>query len=105
MSIVRFASSAEVVIPFKIGQTSHEITKELDKIKFTGGSTRIANAIDQSLTDLSRWRRSDAIQVVQLECAMSSSLPVTADGLKLLQYSFKPISAADNHFIIRWIWT
>lgn len=61
--MVRFASSAEVVIPSKISRTPSEIMEKLDKIKFTGGGTRIARAVDLALTDLSRWRRNDAIQV------------------------------------------
>ncbi|EFO24789.2 von Willebrand factor domain-containing protein [Loa loa] len=63
VSVMRFASSAEVVIPFKISRTPNEIMEKLDKIKFTGGSTRIAKAVDLALTDLSRWRRNDAIQI------------------------------------------
>ncbi|VDK80733.1 unnamed protein product [Litomosoides sigmodontis] len=63
VSLVRFASSAEVVIPFEISQTRNEILKKLDKIKFTGGSTRIANGVHYALADLARWRRDDAIQI------------------------------------------
>ncbi|MCP9261050.1 hypothetical protein DINM_004146 [Dirofilaria immitis] len=37
--------------------------QELDKIKFTGGGTRIAKAVNLALADLSRWRRNDAIQM------------------------------------------
>ncbi|KAL3997471.1 von Willebrand factor type A domain family protein [Acanthocheilonema viteae] len=66
VSVVRFASSAEIVIPSKINQTPNEIIGALDKIKFTGGGTRIASAIDLTLADLSRWRRSDAIQILIL---------------------------------------
>lgn len=64
VSVVRFASSAEVVISPKINQTLNEIMVELDKVKFTGGGTRIANAVDLALSDLSRSRRDDAIQVI-----------------------------------------
>uniref|UniRef100_A0A158Q8Q4 VWFA domain-containing protein n=1 Tax=Elaeophora elaphi TaxID=1147741 RepID=A0A158Q8Q4_9BILA len=63
VSIVRFASSAEVVIPAKISRIPNEIMDKLDKIKFTGGGTRIANAVDLALADLSNWRRDDAIQI------------------------------------------
>ncbi|CAG9533971.1 unnamed protein product [Cercopithifilaria johnstoni] len=63
VSMVHFASSAEVVIPSKIGQTPDEIMAKLDKIQFIGGGTRIANAVDIALADLSRWRRNDAIQI------------------------------------------
>ncbi|KAM3721675.1 Collagen alpha-6(VI) chain [Dirofilaria immitis] len=63
ISVVRFSSSTEIVIPSKINQTRNEIMKELDKIKFTGGGTRIAKAVNLALADLSRWRRNDAIQM------------------------------------------
>ncbi|KAK6105309.1 von Willebrand factor type A domain family protein [Brugia pahangi] len=63
VSVIRFASSADVVIPFKINQTPNEIMEKVNKIKFTGGSTRIAKVVNLAVTDLLRWRRDDAIQI------------------------------------------
>lgn len=60
---MRFASSVEVAVPFKISQTADKILKKLDKIKFTGGGTKVANGVDYALAHLARWRRDDAIQV------------------------------------------
>ncbi|EJW70014.1 hypothetical protein WUBG_19081, partial [Wuchereria bancrofti] len=63
VSVIRFASSTDVVIPFKISQNPNEIMEKVNKIKFTGGSTRIAEVVNLAVSDLSRWRRDDAIQV------------------------------------------
>uniref|UniRef100_A0A915PJB4 VWFA domain-containing protein n=1 Tax=Setaria digitata TaxID=48799 RepID=A0A915PJB4_9BILA len=66
VSMMSFSSSVEPVIPFKINRTRDEIVEKLKKIKFAGGGTRIANAVDMALADLSRWRRKDAIQIFLL---------------------------------------
>uniref|UniRef100_A0A0N5CY84 VWFA domain-containing protein n=1 Tax=Thelazia callipaeda TaxID=103827 RepID=A0A0N5CY84_THECL len=66
MSLVRFSSSAEILIPSKLNRTREEIIELLKSVKFTGGGTRIANAVELALEDLSQWRRNDAIQIIIL---------------------------------------
>lgn len=66
VSIVRFASSPQIAIPFVDGRSKDDVLTRINEIEFTGSNTRIAEAIDLALAELTRARRADATQVFVL---------------------------------------
>ncbi|VDM59893.1 unnamed protein product [Angiostrongylus costaricensis] len=63
VSVVRFAASADVILPFLKGRAYSEIKDTIREVKFTGQNTRIAGAVGIAIDEMMRARRPDAVQV------------------------------------------
>lgn len=63
VSTVRFASTPTIAIPFAKNRPKDEIIQKIGEIEFTGTNTRIADAVDLAIAELTRSRRHDATQV------------------------------------------
>uniref|UniRef100_A0A0K0D025 VWFA domain-containing protein n=1 Tax=Angiostrongylus cantonensis TaxID=6313 RepID=A0A0K0D025_ANGCA len=66
VSVIRFAASADVILPFLKGRAYSEIKDTVREVKFTGQNTRIAGAVEIAVDEMMRARRPDAVQVFVL---------------------------------------
>ncbi|CAJ0960452.1 unnamed protein product, partial [Mesorhabditis belari] len=63
VSVIRFSSDAQIVVPFSIGQSKAEILKSIQSIPFTGDLTKIATAVELGIENLERHQRNRAQQL------------------------------------------
>ncbi|CAJ0567652.1 unnamed protein product, partial [Mesorhabditis spiculigera] len=66
VSVIRFASDAQIVVPYREGTTKKEVLETIRNIEFTGQNTRIATAVELGVAHLEKHQRQDAQQIFVL---------------------------------------